>query len=306
MTLVLGLAPEQPADSAVHLAALLARSAGEPLLVAVVLPRPWFPGPAKVDAEYRGEMHEAAEAALTRARESMPVDVEATFLVHDARSAPTGLLELVEEHAASMVVLGSSSAGVFGHIALGSVTDRLLHSSPVPVALAPRGYRCGPDTRVGRVTAAYGGSGEADDLVLAAASVAARIGATLRIASFAVWSRPAYTTRLGSDGEDPVLAQWVAELEGSAHTLLAEVEDLARPPGTVEAVIGHGRSWAESIEDVGWQAGDVLVIGSSGLGPVSRVFLGSRAAKILRHSPVPVVLVPKARAEDLAHEAAAD
>ena len=43
-----------------------------------------------------------------------------------------------------MIVLGSSTAGVFGRVALGSVTDRLLHSSPVPLALATRGFRCRP------------------------------------------------------------------------------------------------------------------------------------------------------------------
>ena len=34
-------------------------------------------------------------------------------------------------------------AGGFGHVSLGSAA-RLLHSSPVPVALAPRGFRCKP------------------------------------------------------------------------------------------------------------------------------------------------------------------
>jgi nucleotide-binding universal stress UspA family protein len=39
------------------------------------------------------------------------------------------------------------------------------------------------------------------------------------------------------------------------------------------------------------------VIGSSESGPVARVFLGSRAAKIIRHTPVPVVIVPRDAAE---------
>ncbi len=34
-----------------------------------------------------------------------------------------------------------------------------------------------------------------------------------------------------------------------------------------------------------------MVIGSSEAGPISRVFLGSGAAKIVRHSPVPVLAV---------------
>ena len=59
-------------------------------------------------------------------------------------------------------------------------------------------------------------------------------------------------------------------------------------------MIGSGASWDEAIDDVGWDDGDVLVVGSSDLGPIAQVFLGSRATKILRHSPVPVVVVPAA------------
>jgi nucleotide-binding universal stress UspA family protein len=57
--------------------------------------------------------------------------------------------------------------------------------------------------------------------------------------------------------------------------------------------VGHGATWEEAIEDVDWEPGDVLVVGSSSSGPVARVFLGSRAAKIVRQSPVPVVVVPR-------------
>ena len=41
------------------------------------------------------------------------------------------------------------------------------------------------------------------------------------------------------------------------------------------------------------------------MGPVARVFLGSRAAKNVRHSPVPVFVVPRAVAVELAEEAVA-
>ena len=60
----------------------------------------------------------------------------------------------------------------------------------------------------------------------------------------------------------------------------------------VEAVIGHG--------EMGRRAGGHrlgrrrrarrrLELG----GPVARVFIGSRSSKIVRHSPVPVVVVPR-------------
>ncbi len=38
-------------------------------------------------------------------------------------------------------MLGSSADGKLGQVVVGSTTDRLLHSSPVPVAISPRGYR---------------------------------------------------------------------------------------------------------------------------------------------------------------------
>ena len=300
MTMIVGYAPEGRGKAALHLASTLARSSGDDLVVASVIPAPWIPGMAKVDAEYREYLDKTAQDALDRARANLPEDQAATFVRHSARSAAVGLLELAEQHGANVIVLGSSSHGPFGHIALGSVTDRLVHSSPVTLALAPRGFRCKPDQTVVRATAAYGGSESADNLVVAAGGVAASVGASLRVASFAVWARPDYTMRLGTDSEDDVLQEWTTTMRHAASEAVAAVEGLDPSPA-VETVIGRGSSWGEAIDDIGWADGDVLVVGSSDLGPVAQVFLGSRATKILRHSPVPVFVVPRGRSEELAH-----
>ena len=300
MTLIVAYAPDERGKTALHLASMLARSIGDELVVCSVIPAPWVPGMARIDAEYRKELDEIADQALELARKSLPGDVSARFERHSARSAPAGLLEVAKQYDAYMIVVGTSSAGVFGHISLGSVTNRLLHSSPVAIALAPRGFRSQPGAKVKRVTAAYDGSASAG-LLLAAARVAARVGASLRIASFAVWSRPAYTTRLGTDSEDLVLQEWITDLEKSANAALEQVEELAKVPRQVETVVGHGESWEEAIDDVGWDDDDVLVVGSSAVGPIAQVFLGSRGAKILRSSPVPVVVVPHGQAEELAN-----
>lgn len=47
----------------------------------------------------------------------------------------------------------------------------------------------------------------------------------------------------------------------------------------------------------------MLVVGSSASGPIARVVLGSQATKIVRHSPVPVVVVPRGVAAEYADEA---
>jgi nucleotide-binding universal stress UspA family protein len=303
VTVVVGVSPDRRGRPALHLAALLARSAEDDLVLCTIVPTPWPPSPAKVDAEYRAELERVATEALAAACARIPTDLAATTLVRSARSVPTGLLEVVEKHDARLLVVGSSSAGVFGRIALGSISSRLMHSSPVLVALPPRGYRCAPDARVTRVTAAYGGSEGSEDLVVAAAEVTARLGATLRLASFAVRARPPYTSGVGTEADRSMIDQWVEEVEAAGRAALDRVRDLAAVPPRLETVIGYGESWDEALEDVEWQDGEVLAIGSSAVGPVARVFLGSRASKIVRNSPVPVVVVPRGTVAELAGRA---
>jgi nucleotide-binding universal stress UspA family protein len=293
VTLLVGFAPDGRGKAVLHLAAMFARSADEDLVVAAVVPAPWYPSPAKVDAEYQEYLQTAAQEALEKARRRLPPDIPAAFVVHDARSVPAGLLEVAEEHDAAIIVLGT----------LGSASSRLLYSSPIPVALAPHGFRVADDQRVTRVSAAFGGSENAESLVIAAAGVAARVGATLRLVSFAVRSRAPYTVAVGTEADDSAVAEWSAEMEAAGQAALAKVEELPAVPKELEIAIGHGENWDEALEDVEWQDGDVLVVGSSTIGPVARVFLGSRGAKIVRHSPVPVVVVPRAAAEELAEEA---
>jgi len=109
---------------------------------------------------------------------------------------------------------------------------------------------------------------------------------------------------LGTDSEDLVLQESTAALEKTVHAAMTRVEGLPEKVDKVETVIGRGGSWQEALDDIGWAEGDVMVVGSSELGPVAQVFLGSRATKIVRHSPVPVVVVPRERAEALAERAA--
>jgi nucleotide-binding universal stress UspA family protein len=156
---------------------------------------------------------------------------------------------------------------------------------------------------VTRVTAAFGGASGSDELVVAAAGVAAHVGASLRLASFAVRSRPPYTAGVGSGPEASLIEQWTKEIEASGRKVLDEVGALPAVPHALESVVGYGEDWDEALEHVEWDEGDVLIVGSSSIGPVARVFLGSRATKIVRHSPVPVVLVPRGAATQLAREA---
>lgn len=303
MTIVVGLPRDDRLTAAVQLGAMLARSLVEDVVVCTVVPPPWPPGMGKIDAEYQEFLDHGAAEALDDARARMPSDVNATYEATQARSTSVGLLEAAERHGASLLALGSSTTSLLGRVAFGSVADRLLHSSPLPVALAPRGYRCRTERGITRVTAAFGASEGSDELVVAVAGVAARVGASLRIASFAVRPRTPLTAGIGSHAEESVLQVWGADVERAQRAVLEQVTMLPSPPAATEVVIGRGRDWSAALEDVGWDDGDVLAVGSSNAGPLERVFIGTRSSRIVRHSPVPVVVIPRGAALELAGRA---
>jgi nucleotide-binding universal stress UspA family protein len=276
------------------MAAMLARSTSEDVVVAVVVAAAWPPSTERVDAEYRAYLTQRGEQTLAHAREWMPTDVKTTYELHHAASVPIGLLDVARGHEASVLVLGSSESGGLGHVALGSVADRIMHSSPVPVALAPRGYQTEPKGRIRRVTAAFSGSKDRA-LVLAAAEYAALIGSSLRIASFSVRPKMLFAAALAGSGEDLVVDRWARETRELIDEQLDQVRRLPEVPRGLDVVVGDGYGWREALGNARWSLGDLLVVGSSSHGPLASVFLGSRASKILRHAPVPVMALPRAR-----------
>ena len=296
MTIVVGYTAQDSGTSALELAGVLGRSTGEPLVVAVVVATPLAAGvPSFVDGDHLRPLTEWAESVLDEARSSLPRGVEARCEVRQASSIPAGLLELAAELEASAVVLGSSSKGSLGRISLGSVTDRLVHAAPLPVLLAPRGYRPGPTARIRRVDVGYGGSTGGAHVAAAGARLAEAVGADLRAVSFAVRPPKRFYGSVEESADDLVIDTWKARTRsavladvGAADAALGE--RLAR-----SLVVGTGVSWGKAIWDVPWADGDLLVLGPSSAAPAARLFLGSRASKILRSSPVPVLMVPAPR-----------
>jgi nucleotide-binding universal stress UspA family protein len=151
-----------------------------------------------------------------------------------------------------------------------------------------------------RVNAAYGGVAGKSGLVLAAAGICDETGAELRLTSFSLRPRGAAHD---ADAESRLRDGVTAEIRENAAAALAEVAGLPNAPRTAETVVGYGEDWADAIEHVDWGDGDVLVVGSSDMGPGHRVFLGSTGMRIVRESPVPVIIVPGGAVQTLVERA---
>jgi nucleotide-binding universal stress UspA family protein len=291
MTIIAGFSSSRQGTAPLNLAAQISRWTGDKVLAAAIVERPW---PAKgdpIEEEYLRHVTSQASRAIGRVVDQLPADLDIPTVVHQSTSIPTGLIELVTAHDARLVVVGSSSSGLLGRVSLGSVTERLVHTAAVPVAIAPRGYPLGPEP-IRRLTAAYGGEADINGLLAAAAELATQWPVQLRIVSFTVRPVTMFSGSIEPSAEDLVIQQWARRTSADIIKQLNHVRTRI-PVSDVEIVIGSGHDWREAVENVPWEAGDMLLLGSGAAAQTAQVFLGSAASKIVRHSPVPVMIVPR-------------
>ena len=311
MSIVVGVAPSHCSRAAIELGVLLARTYAQDLVLASVTSAGWPGGPGGVDGEYQRFLLAGAEASLAEARTRVPGDLAVRTVVRTASSARRGLLDVCAETDAIRLVVGSAGdeddargQEAAAGIELGSVSLGLLQSAELPVAIAPHGFTAAPGGRLERLTAAFSGSDTSAELVLGAAAVAADSGAAFRVAAFHTRPRGLLGAAIGFRAEDAVVAEWEAVIRDRAEILRAEIAAFTRPPERVELALGAGADWPAALRAIPWGAAEVLLVGSSSLGALARISLGSHATKILRHAPVPVVMVPRRATERYADQAA--
>jgi nucleotide-binding universal stress UspA family protein len=292
MTVIVGFLTGKAGRSALHLGVEAARTLKTTLSVVTVVPKPWTtPSPARIDAEYAQYAHRLAADSATQARQciaSLDDQLELSFHKYAHRSASGGLLDAVKDLDAEALVLGSSADGSLGQVVIGSTADRLLHSSPVPLAISPRGYRGSKTHGLSRLTCAYPGTAESHHVVERVAALAAALGVPMRVITFAVRGRTMFPPEVGLHAEDSILASWAAQ----AREMLAKLRSDGTVGEDVELQVVTGNGWDQALDAAEWLDGELLAIGTSPQGAIARVFLGSKGTKIVRHSPVPVLVLP--------------
>lgn len=296
MTLVVGFPPGKDDWSSIELGATLARSAGTDLLVVTVVPTVWpTPVAGHTDREFADWAEQQGSGAVTEANailaEHCP-DVAAVARWTPGRSVASALLQQAEEVAASMIVVGSGSTGSYGRVHPGATGDWLLHSSHIPVAVATHGYTASAHGRIRRASCAFRGDDKSLRTAERTAAICVDVGASLRLVTFAVRGRTFYTAGVGVHAEDMVLDRWISQATAAQQAGLQALKASGNAPADIEAVVATGRSWGAAVDRLDWDRDEVLVVGSSTAGVVERIFLSSNASKIVRHSPVPVVVVP--------------
>ena len=286
MKLMVGYLATSGGADALALAVRLARTIGAEIEACIILP-PDRSVPALVPTGgYDELLTEQAEKWLTEAQASVPDDVVARGHVSFDDSFADGLIRETARLEADAIVVGGSGGGLAGSYSLGSVVNELLHSAPVPVAVAPRGTRNSKIDRVREVTCAIGERQGADLLLDSAVRFSRAAGTPLRLVSLVALD-PAFGSLRGD--EEAVRERALAHAQQTLDTAKS-----ALPEGfPVASTIVDGRTVEEAVSKLDWHDGDLIMVGSSRLSAPKRLFLGSTAAKMLRVLEVPMMVVPR-------------
>jgi nucleotide-binding universal stress UspA family protein len=284
MKLVVGYLATPGGADAVALGVRLARTLGAELELCIVLPADRG-GVARLSVgDFDALLTEQAQKWLNEA--AVPSDVVARSHVSFTESFADGLINEIARLEADAIVVGGAGGGLAGPLSLGSVVNELLHSSPVPVAVAPRGTRHSDVERVREVTCAIGERQGADLLLRTAVRFSKAAGTPLRLASLVALD-PAFGQLRGD--ADAVRERALAHAQ---QTLEAAKEALPEAIPVTSTIV-DGPTVEDAVSKLDWRDGDLIMVGSSRLSAPKRLFLGSTAAKMLRVLDVPMMVVPR-------------
>ncbi|MGG5170859.1 universal stress protein [Pseudarthrobacter sp. J1738] len=271
MRYVVGYTPNERGADAVNLAVAMAAAQGAHLDLVYVQDK----NLAATSLTNPG----GASGVKTQALALIPAGVPAEFHLIEGESFAAALIECAIEFKAGLIVIGAASNGLFKRYTVGSVANALLHASPVPVALVPRGYQ--RQEPIDRLTLAVGTREGADAAINIAISSAGRRGVPLRLISL---------VELDVAGES---GEGINAAHRHANTVLKDAAAQLSPGHDVQVAVAHGRTIEEAIDGLEWSDGDALVVGSSRLARRRQLFIGSTANKVLRSLPVPMIVVPR-------------
>jgi nucleotide-binding universal stress UspA family protein len=163
---------------------------------------------------------------------------------------------------------------------IGSVANSLLNGAPTDVAVAPHGYAEGDHGPLREIAVGYDGAPESELALRRAEALAKRSNARLELitvvrppVSGPMLAPGVYTPQVPPEPEKVI----EAGLRSVDRALAARTRRIEGDPGP---------ELAKACED----GTDLLVVGSRGYGPMTRVLLGSVSRQVAQKAPCPVLV----------------
>jgi nucleotide-binding universal stress UspA family protein len=200
------------------------------------------------------------------------------------------VVALSEQLGAGLIVVGSRGLGGLRRALMGSVSASIVHHAHCPV-LVVRTIKDGTSIFPTKIVLATDGSGEATLAARTAIDLVDKTGSELHV----VYAVP---IPLAIDAPSEALAMSevaTEEVKERAQRFLDDqVEKIEATGGTVaRAHVRLGRTDEETITLADELGAGLIVVGSRGLGGLSRALMGSVSDSVVRHAHCPVLVVRK-------------
>jgi nucleotide-binding universal stress UspA family protein len=199
------------------------------------------------------------------------------------------ILDYVDNHGIDLVTIGTHGRSGLERYLLGSVTERVVGGSPVPVLCVPRTDErpasLPDDITYDRILVPTDGSKGARQATKHAIEFARAYDATVHALN--VVNRRSFATRPGTEWDE-----LEASLEDSGETATKYVADAADDAGlstvtTVQDGVPHRMIAEYATEEVI----DLIAMGTHGRSGLSKWMLGSVTERVLQTSEIPVLTV---------------
>jgi nucleotide-binding universal stress UspA family protein len=236
------------------------------------------------------EIRRKADAQIRTSMSGKDVDWEPVLLEGDPSSR---LVQIAAELKADLVIVATHARSGLQRLIWGSVTHELLHTLDRPLLVVREHGRQALDAsrnhlKLEKIVAACDFSADARLAMDYASSLAQEFQAELCL--FHALEPVAYhdlTSRTKTLSMD---------LEKALHTAIEErlsalVDSETKTWAKVRHAISAGKPPAEIVAFAEAEQADLIVVGSRGIGPVSRLLLGSTAERVVGLASCPVLVV---------------
>ena len=222
-----------------------------------------------------------------------PVGVPVHYETAEAPSVQKEILLQTSKTSADLVVVGTHGRSGFDHLFLGSVAEKTLRTSRVPVLVVPphtRDVVPAPREPFRSVLCAVDFSQDSARAFEYAASLARHGAGRLTLLHVVEPMPVGYDPMVGPPFD---IAGYELRMEESGRAQLQKLApDRVTAGCEVETVLARGKAYKEILRVAAERQADVIVLGVHGRNAFDRLVFGSTTEHIIRRARCPVLAVP--------------
>jgi nucleotide-binding universal stress UspA family protein len=232
-----------------------------------------------------GERYLEAQAERLRA-----VHLDVTVEIHCGPPAEV-IVEAAQGQHVTMIVMATHGYGGLKRWALGSITDKVIHATSVPVFVV-RAMTPARPPALKRIMVPLDGSALARQALPLALELARPIQAELLLIQAIAGTIETYPGFPARGRPIPQLAEVLEALRDQATSELGTQADALRARDiAVKTAIVNGHAAEVLVDEAEWHRVDLIVMATHGYSGLKRWALGSVADKVLHATTTPLLLV---------------